>query len=266
MGQKGIIATLKKKVREKNILVYNDSQNVFQHNYRLIRLLQFLLSKKKIIIITRNLDIQKNKASLCLTMFYKSLSIDSLKKKLSSKKSKSNVISKNLVKTLKQELLLFKVNFLNISFKILNKNVDKKITLFFYLKLNRFEKLLFARRLSFFFDFLKITSLFCNHEFSPQKYIFILSDIFKVLPKNIHVKFFLFLKTLVYLLITKLNNPSQRGVKIQVKGKLKGKLRKSAIAYKANQISNKFTCQEVTFNKVITNTKIGTFSFKFWLY
>ena len=172
------------------------------------------------------------------------------------KKTKFVHFFKNLSKNLPTNNLLIH------NFKLLNREVPRRVTILIHKNLNYFKRVLFSRRFNLYFDFLKMTALLISKKISINIYNVILGTIFKFLTKKSHSKFFSFLKKLSYLLI---KSSTIEGIKIGINGKLKGKLRAKSFKMAVGKIGTQTISSEVDFSKVHIHTLYGCFGLKTWI-
>lgn len=270
MGQKSIVITLKKMIKNPNLsLVLDRSPKHLQVSIKLQNTLERLLQRKKIMVIKKTLNINNNQLNMSLTLYFRTSRVDGLKKKLNGTANKLSV--EFLTKLIHNNSLNFNPNFILLKLNIINKVLNKSLISLIYLKIKKFERLLFTRRLNVFFDFVKSSSLLCLNKLSVSAYLSILIEIFKVLPKNLHSRFFLFLNVVIYLLVKdkKVKDLSKGsnidGIRVSISGKLKGKLRKASVRNQVGKIPSQSTERNTTFSKMNAHTRIGVFGFKMWL-
>lgn len=122
--------------------------------------------------------------------------------------------------------------------------------------------MLFSRRFNLYFDFLKMTSLLIAKKININSYNIVLGTIFKFLTKKSHSKFFIFIKKLAYLLIS---SSTIEGIKINISGKLKGKLRAKPFKMAIGKISTQTIASDLGFSKVHIHTLYGCFGLKTWI-
>jgi len=119
--------------------------------------------------------------------------------------------------------------------------------------------MLFSRRFDFYYDFLKLTSLFIIKKVELRVYNTILGRVFKFLMKKSHNKFFNFLKKLAHVLT---RSSTIEGVKFGINGRLKGKLRAKSFKLEIGKIGKQTIVSEIDFSKVHINTLYGCFGLK----
>ena len=142
----------------------------------------------------------------------------------------------------------------------------------FYRNFKRFVGVLFNRRFNLFIDFLKINSLFLKSKISSRLYLFILGQIFRILPKSKHGRFLLFLKVLFKNLIDISKYSKNKdvisilGIKLLISGRLKGKPRSGTSCIQVGSVPSQSIEQNVDFSKIHVYTLYGAFGFKIWVH
>lgn len=213
------------------------------------------LKKEKLKI--KNLEIKRLKLK---NLKIKKLELKKLKKeslKIRKLKSREDMIKRLFSKMVKHKILVLKIS-------LINQHLDEDLLVQFYYLFKKFQHLLFARRFHLFIDFLKITSLFIKKEVHSNTFLIILGTIFKILPKKLHSKFFVFLQILLAFLIEQ-EDTKIEGVKFTIAGKLKGKLRSSSLRILIGRLANQSIPSDVDFAKVHVHTLYGCFGLKIWI-
>jgi hypothetical protein len=190
---------------------------------------------------------------------------DDLKAVFSKQKSIVNLFLKEF-KGLHSNLFVF-------NFKVLNNFIDKNIVLQSFRVFRSFFYVLFNRRFNLFVDFLKITFLLYIAKIPVSAYLFLLGQIFKVLPKKSHNRFLVFLELVFkFLLVKKLSSKRNiyfstiKGIKFIVNGKLRGKMRSSSKCISVGTIPIQSLNKNIEFSKTHVYTLYGAFGFQIWLY
>ena len=276
MGNKTNILTL----RPQNQLKYHRLDlNEFLYQYCLLKFFIFLFFKKKIFLTNSNIFLVENKIFLTFFLFFrvaKLIKFIKFKKKLILQKNKIKTILVKKISTLFNSFKIFKKNL--IIFTIINLNFflkkkKKKITLFF--KTLKKEGLkLFPRRFNFFLDFIQISLLFLKQKIQAGFLIKIFAEIFRILQKKAHSKFFNFIIKYFKLLISESNYTlkgskkifSLKGLKIIINGKLKGKPRSSNYIYTAGSVPIQTLNYNIEYSKTHVFTIYGVFGIKLWVY
>lgn len=271
MGQKAILSTLKETTKNlTSSLIFKNSKFLKTQN-NLTLVVTRLLLIKKVLVIKKTISTNCNKLVLNLSIYYRNSKVNNLKKKLKDDKVLGNSAKKFFETLLKNNAKMHSDNFIQIKLSIINQYLNKKLVSIFYLRFKRFEKILFSRRSEVFLDFIKLTSLlYCS--FVPvSSYLTVLTDIFKFLPKSLHSRFFLLVKVLINILTKnvktkKLTIPSDiKGIKLNIKGKLKGKLRKSSISTQKGRVPSQSINHHTEFSRLHVTTRIGVFGFRLWI-
>lgn len=267
MGQKSNILTLKPLKKELNLISSNSK--VFLYGFRFLTFFEKLLSKKGIILLSKRLNLENNKCNFNLDLLFKTHKMLNYSRKgFLLKKKPYSVLGKKKQKKIGvlffNQFSLFNNNLLNLTITNYNKYLDKKLIVYFYKKTVRFLTLLFPRRLNFFIDFIKISSLFVQSKINSNVYLTIIGQIFKVLPKRKHNRFLFFLK---FLFNTHIDlNKSILGVKLLINGKLQGKTRASSKYIQIGSVPIQSIYKNIEFNKLHVYTRYGAFGFQFWVH
>lgn len=264
MGQKSNIFTLRSK--ETFLHLQRANNNEFLYGFYFSMLIKTLFSTRKVFITYINLNFLENKILISLDLFYRVAKLLFFKKKKLIIKAKS-LISVQIFKSLnflKKKLIIYRFNVINFKLKKRKKN------LFDIFKTNkRYAFSIFPRRFNFFLDFLKLSILFKENVIKGSFFISILGEIFRILQKKKHSKFlFFFTKFFKGLMCMKSEQDglSLLGIKFIIKGKLKGKRRKSNSIINIGQIPIQSFYKQIEFSKIHAFTIYGTFGLKLWVY
>ena len=273
MGNKTNLLTL----RSTNKLNYNRLNiNEFWYQHSFLKLFGFLFLKKKLFLTSSNLMLVENKIFFTLFIFFR---VAKLYKFLKLKKKKIPTIKKKLEKNistlfnsfkfLKKNLIVYTV--INLNFFL--KKKKKKIFLLFKL-LKREGLKLFPRRFKFFLDFIQISVLFLKQKIQANFLIKIFAEIFRILQKKMHSKFFNFISKYFKLLISESGysfnklkkNFNLKGIKIAINGKLKGKPRSSNYIHTVGSVPIQTISYNIEYAKTHAFTIYGVFGIKLWVY
>ena len=122
----------------------------------------------------------------------------------------------------------------------------------------------------------KLSVLFFLNKISSEFYLKLLSEIFKILQKNLHARFFVFLKSLFKLLLfipKKIRILRQhqtlilvRGLKFRANGRLRGKPRSNSCVFSIGQHPIQTLKSAIFFTKTHVYTRYGVFGFRLWTY
>jgi hypothetical protein len=251
-------------------------------------ILKILLKKKLSLILTLNLIRLLNINNLIEKKRYINI-IKLFVKKLKKKNSIVFFRKKSfIIKFFKLFSKSFNYNLLYLKFNFLNKFIFKKPFRILKKKFQRFEKMLFNRRKSFFIDFIKLILLYESNKINLHSLIEVLADIFRRLTKRLHAKFFNFIKDFFKFFIFKLKKKKKffkfkknltqiplkklvqknliKGIKFIIKGKLKGKLRARTRKIRIGSTPISTFNKNVEFSKIDSYTVYGTFGLKLWIY
>jgi hypothetical protein len=268
MGQKSNLITLQSK--SKNLNLITQSPRTFLKSFVFLKNFERLLSKKNVIIDKKELNFESNRMFLNISLFFSSnKTLFYRKKGFSNLEEKLNNDIKNLF--FKQFRKLDN-NLLCIRVKNLNNFLDQNSLNLFYKNFKRFVGIFFNRRFNLFIDFVKINSLFLHSYVSTKVYLYLLGQIFRILPKSKHGRFLVFLKLIFKNLILASkdfegkNKKSILGIKLIVSGKIKGKPRSSTTCIQVGSVPSQSLDKDVDFSKLHVYTLYGVFGFKIWIY
>jgi len=279
MGQKSNIITLKNSQIRFSSLEHGTSETALLHTFlqQLHRL--FILSpgvlkiKGQSSVYLLNTVFQKvgTKFYLSLELFFRTKQLARYRLKLKT----PHTISFNKTKFL---LLFLKLNFststlissvkVSNSCLLVNRKESRFLLIAYYKCLKRYAGPLFPRRLSTFFDLLKLTVLLFRGQLKVAFFIRLLADIFSILQKKKHTKYLQFLKLVFSKLVyARLKAKSSiAGIKFILWGKLKGKTRGSTTSIIVGQIPIQSVTSSVEYSKCHSYTVYGVFGFKLWAF
>lgn len=258
MSQKSNILTIRFPNKSLNLDTKNTNQ--FLKNYKLEKSIKQSLEKKGILLTQSIIKNEKTNYFVNLNLFFGTQKLMRYKAfigRILVKKTRSVFIKKLIQESLKSKGIFIKINVLNHKLK---NNETKK----YFQELKRFKNILFSRQFSLFIDFIKLTNLFIIKQISTKTYLKILGKVFKILPKNKHARYFLFLDQLFKMLI-KESKGEIKGIKLEVSGKLKGKLRSSSQKISEGNISNQSIAKNINYSQTHVYTLYGSFGIKFWV-
>jgi hypothetical protein len=271
VGQKSNVLTLRKS--EINLNLYRNNSLEFLYGYTFLKLIEKMFSNHKIFLTKFILNFVENKIFINFVLFF------NVVKTLKMKKKSTRLMFKN---TSPRALLFLKNKFCSLILKqlhILNKNLivfcftsinfflKKKNDLILHIFRNfkRYVNALFPRRFRFFLDFVKLSLLFSIGKINSSFYIKILTEIFRILQKKRHARFFQFIKKFfIFLIQTKDSN--LKGFKLSISGNLKGKRRGSNKCITFGQFPLQSFNKKIEFAKSHAFTIYGTFGLKMWVY
>jgi hypothetical protein len=244
---------------------------------------------------------KKNKNFNFKNDFNKILKLDTLNAKIISfflikektliyKKTKNLIFLSDLFKKIN---ILFKNSYIKFKLTVLNKFISKKFFRSLKKKFKFFKKKLFNRRLTFYLDFIRILILYKS---SKIKFITVLSifcDIFKRLTKRLHAMFFVLIKKVFNFFMHRekkfflnkkklffnrenllLSIPSIKfenlnfikGIKFNINGKIKGKLRAKSYNILIGSVPKNNKNTKIEYYKMHSYTVYGKFGLKFWIH
>lgn len=277
MSQKANILTLKPSFFNLNLQTQNSK--FFLYGYTFLETLKKVLFRKNIILLNFTTNFIGNIYFLDFQIFFKTAKIFFLKKKKFQKKSLTLDI-KNVHKTFSQTLFkilnFLKINLFIFSVKVLNKELklkkNKMLLKLFFTKSKPFLNVLFQRRFTFFFDFLKNIVLLMQGLMNAATFLQTLSQLFKYLHKRIHTRFFVFFNLISNLILNysryeaiKLKSEI-KGLKLLIKGKIQGKMRADSKYLQEGKIPTQSFNKQVDIAKQSVCTLYGVFGLTLWIY
>lgn len=268
MGQKINIITLRKSENFLNLSRNNSSE--FLYGFFFLQLMQKLLNVRKVFLTSFILNFVENKIYINFFFFFRVAKLLKFKKlKLVKYPILISGISFffNQLNFLKKNLIIFR--FSNLNVKLVKK---KKMIFSFFRNFKRYALVLFPRRFHFFLDFIKLSVLFSVGLVNSAFFIKILVEMFRILQKKRHGRFFTFIKYFFTFLISKdviaeykiLN--SIKGIKFILNGKLKGKARSNHYNLILGKIPTQSLNKQIEFIKAHAFTVYGVFGLKLWVY
>ena len=262
MGQKSNLLTLRSSNLQSNLLTENSK--VFVYGLIFLNFFEKLLRKKKVLLVNKELNFEANKGFLNCSVFFQSIKIA----KYQQIKASSVLFSPFFLQSLITKYFsLFTNNVIHIKFVNLNKKVNKKAFWFYFKQIQKFTNTLFARRFKLLIDFVKFISFFEQKKIKIESFLFLLGQIFKILPKKKHNTFLIFVKILFNrLLNSKTKDKNILGLKLIINGRLKGKPRSSSTLLLVGSVPVQSLSKKIEFAKLHVNTLLGVFGFQFWVY
>ena len=277
MGQKSNLLTVRNS--KTNLNLKKNGSKVFLLGLKFFELINALLLNKDILLLNKTLNFVNNKSFYTLELFYRT-------KKLALYKSKKKFFFKetNQAKTTFFKNTEFLNLFLNafkklssnlfvFNFTVLNNFIDKNVVLQLFRTFRSFFYVLFNRRFNLFVDFLKLTFLLYIDKIQVSTYLFLLSQIFKVLPKKVHNRFLVFLELVFKFLIERKLSSKRNiyfstinGIKFIINGKIRGRMRASSKCISVGTIPIQSLQKNIEFSKTHVYTLYGAFGFQIWLY
>jgi len=274
MGQKTNVLTLRKTKPRLNLV--SDSSKSFLYGFNFLKNFEKLLSRKGILVIDKTLNLDNNQIFISLTTFFRSQKTIFYRRKHVIKKSINKVTFDKVFSSLfKNQFKLFSNSLLFLNFRNLNKELNKKLVGYFYENIKRFNGVLFSRRFNLFIDFIKFSSFFSQSKINSDSYLYLLGQIFKVLPKRKHSRFIFFLKLLFKMIVEKspayfdkqnLKTIKIKGIKFIINGKLQGKTRADSISIQVGSVPIQSIGKNVDFSRLHVYTIYGAFGFQMWVY
>lgn len=271
MGQPSNVLTLRRQHQCMSLL--SSERNNFFYCFTFLNTLQKSLSNKNVLLIDSNLNFFQNSLFCHLTVFFRTVKTKKYKITLIKKKNfeldKSHINQKLKINNIfLNQFSLFKKTLNVFTVKILNKEINPKLIKFIYTQFKRSLNVLFSRRFNLFIDFIKMTSLFIEKKISSKSYLLLLCQIFRLLPKKKHTRFFFFIKELFTKILEKKIDAKKNilGIKFLVNGKILGKLRSSSKLISVGSIPIRTINADITFSQSHVYTLYGAFGFKLWVH
>lgn len=262
MGQKSNLETLRKSKHQLNLITQNPKE--FVYGLKFLEFFNNLLSKKKILVIKKNLNFESNKLFLNFVLFFQTTKLLNFQTKLVTKTFNSDKLNFSFIYPLiKNHFYLLNNNFIQVSLTNLNCDINKKLLTIFFNKLRRFSGILFERRFNLFIDFIKVSVLFNMNKISSKTFLFLIGRIFRTLPKRKHNIFLIFLKTTFQILI---NKKSILGIRLLINGRLNGKPRSNSASILMGFTPIQSLSKNIEYSKLNVYTLNGAFGFKLWVY
>lgn len=267
MGSQANVTTL----RNSNIFNFNRFNfHEFIFTYNFSKLFASFFEQNKLFLPHLKFFLVENKVFLTFFIFFRTAKVtEILKNKDSVVENYEDFQLSKLFKTFK----LFKKNL--IIYRVINLNVFlkkcKKKIFILYEFFKKEGQLFFPRRFSFFLDFLQLTVLFIQHKISITFFIKIIAEVFRVLSKKIHNKFFSFIthyfNKLVFdsSLFFQKNKQNLNGIKFLISGKLRGRPRSKHFLKTFGSVPIQTQKASVECAKTHVFTLYGVFGIKMWI-
>ena len=271
MGQKSNILTLRK--FDVNLNLYRNNSFEFIYGYIFLKLIEKMFNSHKIFLIKFILNFVENKIFINFVLFF--TAIRTLRIKRAGIYSINNNASSRLIFFLKnkfcslilRQLQILNKNLIVFCFTSINFFFKKKKSLLIKIFKNfkYYVNSLFPRRFRFFLDFVKLSFFFSINKINITFYMKILTEIFRILQKQRHVRFFQFIKDF-FIFLMQFQESNLKGFKLTISGNLKGKRRgsKKHIAY--GQFPLQSFNKKIEFAKSHAFTVYGIFGLKLWIY
>lgn len=255
MAQKSNLLTIRFPNKSLNLDINNPTK--FLKTYKVLMYLKQSLEKKGITLDYYLVKEEKTNCFIKLKIFFGTQKLLKYKTLLRSKRL--NDFKQDFIKNLIRKISNYNTTVSDIV--ILNHYLDNKQTKNYFNEFRKFKNVLFSRQFSLFIDFIKLTTLFTNRKISTEIYLNILGKVFKVLPKNKHARYFFFINQLLKVIIEDPYNSIQ-GIKLQINGKLKGKLRSSSEQISQGNLSTSSISKNINYSQIHIYTIYGSFGIK----
>ena len=272
MGQKTNVLTLRKLKPDLNLISSNPK--FYLYGFQFLKNFEKFLLRKGVLIVEKTFNFDNNQIFFALTTFFRSSkTIFYRRKRLIKASPTKSVFSNSLFNSLvNKQFKLFFNNLVVLNFKNLNKQINKKLVAYFYENIRRFNGVLFSRRFNLFIDFIKFSSFFAQSKISSSSYLYLLGQIFRILPKRKHTRFIYFLKILFKTIIENDLNKGEnqtlkiKGIKFIINGKLQGKTRADSSLIHLGSVPIQSIGKNVDFSRLHVYTMYGAFGFQMWVY
>lgn len=262
MSQSYNVITLKKST-PLNLGELNNKS--FLYSIKFLESLKRSFIKKGVLIVCNQINFINSICYVNLDLYYKTSQTVKYKSSLKKSLTKSKVFEFTALGSQMNKAFLRTKNSLTVvRMQNLNRDIKKQTVIDTYSSYKRYLGVLFARRFNLFVDFIKMTSLFIFKKLDPKSYLYLLSQIFRLLSKKKHSRFLFFLKSLFNTII-KTRQSSIIGIKFIINGKIQGKVRSSSSRILVGQVPVQSVDKDVSFGKVHVYTLYGTFGFKLWV-
>lgn len=283
MSKRTILLTLSKKTPFLNLS--NINNKIFVHNLKLLKGITRLFKKKGAYITREHFNTVANKIFLNTNLYLGTSALKGIRRKgyirrriIKRRLPKiSSFINQNpakfkLIHLFNSYKRITRTNLLYLNLKIVNKFINKKFVIRLVRILKPYLKNIFNRRINFFLDVVKMTSLYLTSHIDLKTYCKIFISVFVLLHKKLHQQFFKMLKLLFSFLILKktlkkrYNLKNFRGLKLVISGRLKGKTRAKSHKILVGNVPTQTFSNSVDYVMLHGFTyRMGTFGFKFWV-
>ncbi len=273
MSKTANLTTLRKKQNFLKLIDIN--QNFYLKHLNFLKIFIFFLQKKGIWVVSSFLNLNININKFYLTIFFSTKKIRTFRSNIKPKLEDSISTPLSVKNLSKLFLTLFQNSVTYLVIRNLNNKINKQFLNDLNKKLKKYKSFLFQRRLNFYFDTLKIITLFSQKLINTNFFVYLLSLIFKHLSKKLHGKFILFLETVIYSLVynpfikdrrAKNSLGKLKGIKFRINGKLKGKMRASTHLITYGTIPNQSIDNNIEYSMVHSYTRYGVFGFQAWIF
>lgn len=265
MSHKSNLITLRK--RSPILTVTNEHSKLVIHLISFINIFIKLLTSYGIWVLKTYLLTKNNLCQINLCIYISSRKLINYKhfilEDINTKSGNLGNSNNNFLNKIFQKFFKFyKKSVYLFNFNCINSNIDIKFVQLVYPLVQQQLKKLFVRRFNLLTDFLNITALFCQNFVGADKYLYLLSQIFKYLNKRQHSSFISFIQEVFKKICL---NSSISGIKFIINGKLKGKTRASRVVVVQGGVSNQTISSDIDFAVSHTYTRLGAFGMRIWV-
>ena len=253
---------------------YKDASSLFTTKHLFFIKLKQLLKLKNVIISNNFLNFSGKKVFFFFNVFFNTLRVKKYAKrrKILDASKFFNLYSKENMLNITINSFFKKFNYNLITYKILvvNHFLNKKLLKFLFKSFKKYLFNVFNKKITFFLDFLKTMALYSYSFMDLDAVSSMLAQIFRFLQKKTHSKFIFFCKNLINVLINDLENKfnikKYVGIKLILKGRLKGKPIASSLCIQKGLIPIQSIDKNVSYSKShIFTKKYGVFGLKLWI-
>ena len=253
-----------------NILIYNKKQIINFINFSIY--IKQALKLKHIYVENISFSLLGKDLLINATLYYSSLKLSLLKKKSKLVLSSPAVITPALINKNtffpRKFILANKLNYATFKFININTAINNSKTLTLYKSIKNSLLLLLKKKKYLLIDFIRITVLLTEAKISVKLFTIFIGQIFATLSKKSHNRFFLILKKLFKIIIseTKQGEPTIKGIKLKMGGRLRGKTRSDVRTLTVGTVPLQSSCKNIDYFKQHIFTIYGTFGLKIWVY
>lgn len=220
--------------------------------YKLRNLIKSFANKKDVIVSHLTLIFDGKILMFNTEVYYKTRKLLKYKKRLKRKKGVKTTAFSNA-----SNPFLIKISNLNML-------IHRQKTTKMYVEFKKFEKVLFARSLNLFMDFLKVSSLLEQKKINANVFLYILGQVFKNLHKKKHSRFISFIKV-CFDYFLKHYSQELFGLCFIISGRLRGKPRSSVVKVENGVLNLNTINSKVQYCQLHVYTWYGAFGLKLWI-
>jgi len=270
MSQKSNLLTVRP-TKPLGIVVHN--LKLWPSIFNLITNLKRLFIFRGVLVLKSFVGSDTNLFFLNLHLYYQSAKILFYRKHIVKKLQSSTLKLSSFLSVFNIYKEKFKFSNYLLKAKVLNRFLNDYVLFDLYRMLRSYIKNIFSRRLNLFYDFLKLTNLFCFDLISLESYTKVWGRVFKFLLRKSHNKFYLFVKKVFLFLVQSRSyypwkTPKSgfvRGIKLLIAGRLRGKSKASSYLIEKGGVPQSID-KNLEFHSCHVYTVYGAYGLKFWSY